>query len=99
MQNEKRSGKARRRKHHREGQNGSAASFAWRVEPRRTQLDLRLTKFVGLTRGRVQINFDVYNALNASNVVTLNTNYGPSWLQPTSFLTGRLYEIGGSWSF
>ena len=68
-------------------------------EPRRTQLDLRLTKFVGLPRGRVQLHLDVYNTLNASNVVTLNTNYGPSWLQPTSFLTGRLYEIGAQWSF
>jgi hypothetical protein len=68
-------------------------------EPRRTQLDFRLTKFIGLPRGRLQINFDVYNALNASDVVTLNTNYGPSWLQPTSFLPGRLYEIGGQWSF
>ena len=68
-------------------------------EPRRTQMDLRFTKFVRLTRGQLQLNLDVYNALNASNVVTLNTNYGPSWLQPTSFLTGRLYEIGMQWSF
>src|SRR5439155_21532954 len=68
-------------------------------EPRRTQLDLRLTKFIRLTRARFQVNLDVYNALNASDVVTLNTNYGLSWLQPTSFLTGRLYEIGVQWSF
>src|SRR5437762_11125946 len=39
-------------------------------EPRRTQLDLRLTKFLGLSRGRLQLNLDVYNALNASDVVT-----------------------------
>ena len=68
-------------------------------EPRRTQVDMRLTKFLTLPRGRLQLNFDVYNTLNASNVVTLNTNYGPSWLQPTSFLPGRLYEVGGQWSF
>ena len=68
-------------------------------EPRRTQLDLRLTKAIRLTRARFQVNLDVYNALNASNVVTLNTNYGPSWLQPTSFLTGRLYEIGVQWTY
>jgi hypothetical protein len=68
-------------------------------EPRRTQLNLRLTKFLRLPRGRLQVNLDVYNALNASDVVTLNTNYGPSWLQPTSFLTGRLYEFGAQWSF
>ena len=69
-------------------------------EPRRTQLDLRLTKFLKLApRGRLQLNFDVYNALNASDVLTLNTNYGPSWLQPTSFLAGRLIELSGTWSF
>jgi hypothetical protein len=68
-------------------------------EPRRTQLDVRLTKFLTLPHGRLQINFDVYNTLNASDVVTLNTNYGASWLQPTSFLPGRLYELGGQWTF
>ena len=68
-------------------------------EPRRTQLDLRLTKFLTLPRGRLQVNFDIYNTLNASDVVTLNTNFGPSWLQPTSFLPGRLYEVGAQWSF
>ena len=68
-------------------------------EDRRTQIDLRLTKFVRLSRGRVQLNFDVYNALNASNVLTINTNYGPSWLQPTSFLPGRLFELSGQLSF
>jgi hypothetical protein len=69
-------------------------------EDRRTQVDLRLTKFVRLVpRGRVQLNFDVYNILNASNVLTINTNYGPSWLQPTSFLPGRLFELSGQLSF
>jgi len=68
-------------------------------EDRRTQIDLRLTKFVRIPRGRVQLNFDVYNALNASNVLTINTNYGPSWLQPTSFLPGRLFELSGQLSF
>ena len=57
------------------------------------------TKFLTLPRGRLQVNFDIYNTLNASDVVTLNTNYGPSWLQPTSFLPGRLYAVGGQWSF
>ena len=68
-------------------------------EDRRTQIDLRLTKFVRLPRGRVQLNFDVYNALNAGNVLTINTNYGPNWLQPTSFLPGRLFELSGQLSF
>lgn len=69
-------------------------------EPRRTQIDLRLTKFLNLApRARLQLNFDVYNALNASDVLTLNTNYGPSWLQPTSFLPGRLFELSAQLAF
>lgn len=72
-------------------------------EPRRTQVDLRLTKFLNLAprapRGRLQLNFDIYNALNVSDVLTLNTNFGPSWLQPTSFLPGRLFELSAQLTF
>ena len=47
----------------------------------------------------MQLNLDVYNLLSASDVLTLNTIYGPNWLQPTSFLPGRLFEMSGQLSF
>ena len=31
---------------------------------------------------RLQANLDLYNALNGSTVLGVNSNYGPSWLEP-----------------
>ena len=63
-------------------------------EPRRTQVDLRLSKTVKLTaKLRSKFNLDVYNVTNNNGVVTLNTVYsstanvaGGTWLKPTKVL-------------
>jgi hypothetical protein len=76
-------------------------------EDRRTQLDLRLSKTFRLTgRVRLKANLDVYNVLNASSVMAINTTYGPNWLRPVAdsytggaVLDGRLFEIGGRLTF
>ena len=75
-------------------------------EPRRTQIDLRLTKVFQLSgRIRVRANLDLYNALNDGSVVNPNTNFGSSWLQPTGgFFTGgladgRLLQFSGQLTF
>ena len=73
-------------------------------EDRRTQLDLRFSKFFRFTPTlRLQANVDVYNALNASDVNIVNGVYGPKWLMPVNdaysggaILTGRLVEF--SWT-
>jgi hypothetical protein len=77
--------------------------------PRRTQLDLRLTKTIRLgPKARLQANVDIYNALNGSSLVAANSTYGPSWLQPASdnaiggvdpILPGRLFQFGGRVTF
>jgi hypothetical protein len=76
---------------------------------RRTQLDVRLTKDVRLaSKGRLQAILDVYNVLNASTVLAVNSTYGPAWQRPVSdnsiggvdpVLPGRLIQIGGRFSF
>ena len=75
-------------------------------EPRRTQIDLRVTKVFQLSgRVRVRANLDLYNALNDGSVVNPNTNFGASWLQPTGgFFTGgladgRLLQFSGQLTF
>lgn len=75
-------------------------------EPRRTQLDLRVTKAFALSgRVRLRANLDLYNALNDGSVVNPNTNFGASWLQPTGgFFTGgladgRLLQFSGQLTF
>jgi hypothetical protein len=79
-------------------------------EPRRTQLDLRLSKVLKLgPRVRLQANVDIYNALNASSVLGVNSRYGPRWLQPAtasaliqsvdSIMSGRLFHLGATMTF
>lgn len=72
--------------------------------PRRTQLDVRLTKTLRLRKVRVQANVDVYNALNSSAIVAINSTYGPAWQRPVSdnlvggvdpIVPGRLVQFGG----
>jgi hypothetical protein len=76
---------------------------------RRTQLDVRLTKVFRLgSKARLQAIVDVYNVLNASTVLAVNTAYGPAWQRPVSdnaiggvdpVLPGRLVQFGGQFTF
>jgi len=65
-----------------------------KFEGRINQLDLRLTKFFRVKGGRIQAMFDVYNAFNASPILSSNETYGSDWLQPTEILAGRLFKFG-----
>jgi hypothetical protein len=77
-------------------------------KPRRTQLDLRLSKtFPVGASAQVQTNLDVYNVLNSSALLNLNETYGPRWQLPVgaaatgneAMLWGRLVQISGRFSF
>jgi hypothetical protein len=75
-------------------------------EPRRTQLDLRLTKVFTLrARTRLRANLDLYNVLNDGSVVQINNNYGASWRAPVGgaftggLADGRLIQVGGQLIF
>ena len=79
-----------------------------RFEPRFTQVDLRITKILTLgSRTRLHLNADLYNALNASSVLVVNSTYGPSCLQPgntvtgstAAYMPGRLLHIGTELTF
>jgi hypothetical protein len=58
------------------------------------QLDVRLTRTFRLGRP-VRIGTDIFNALNASPILSYNNAYTPGgqWLLPTSALTGRTIRI------
>jgi hypothetical protein len=71
-------------------------------EDRINQVDVRLTKIIPLggERGRrLEAHFDLYNALNASPVLGVNTRYGPTWLRPIQILDGRLFKVAAQLSF
>ncbi|MBI2185655.1 MAG: TonB-dependent receptor [Acidobacteria bacterium] len=69
-------------------------------EPRLQQLDLRFSRAIPLggTR-RLRADIDVYNVFNASNVLSINTTYGPGWLDVRQILGGRLVRLGGQFDF
>ena len=69
-------------------------------ESRLQQVDLRFSRVFGLGGSRrLRGNFDVYNVLNASNVLNMNTQYGPSWTNVTQILSGRLLRIGAQFDW
>ena len=70
-----------------------------RFEERINQLDLRLTRSFRFGRSRLQAMFDLYNVLNASPILAINTRYGPEWLRPLQVLDARLFKLGVQMNF
>jgi hypothetical protein len=64
------------------------------------QIDFRASKIFSLGAGRrLQANLDLYNAGNASSILSINTTYGSNWLRPTGILQGRLLKFGAQFDF
>ena len=68
-------------------------------EKRINQLDVRLTKIIRIGRYRLEGQFDVYNAFNASPILSVNNTYGPAWLRPIQILDGRIVKFGMELNF
>ena len=69
-------------------------------DDRLTRLDVRLAKRIAITqRMRLQANFNIYNVFNGSASSTLNTNYGPLWLQPSLLQDGRMVQFSANMTF
>lgn len=66
---------------------------------RLNQVDVRLAKTFRRGRSRIEAQFDVYNVLNGSTVLTQNTRYGPTWLRPIQILEGRFIKFGAQLTF
>jgi carboxypeptidase family protein/TonB-dependent receptor-like protein len=64
-----------------------------------TQLDVRFGKLFQVQRTRVHATVDIFNLMNSSAILSLNTTFGPSWLFPTQILQGRLVKIGAQVDF
>ena len=57
-------------------------------EGRRTELDLRLTKFIKLgSRMRLQANLDIYNVVNNLPILAIVTAWGPNWRKPNNIVS------------
>jgi hypothetical protein len=68
-------------------------------EDRIQQVDFRFSRSFTIRGIRVEPQFDVYNALNASPILAVNNNYGQAWRVPTQILAGRLLKVGFQMTF
>jgi hypothetical protein len=59
---------------------------------RTNQLDLRFSKILRYGRTRATTGVDIYNALNASSVMSLNNAFA-NWQQPQSILPARFAKV------
>jgi len=68
---------------------------------RYTQVDVRIGKSVQVGTSRVALNLDMFNALNADSVLSVNNTFGGArpWLSPQSIMQGRLLKISGQLDF
>ena len=65
-----------------------------------TQVDVRLGKAFRVQSSRIQATMDVFNVLNSSGILSLNTTFGgTNWLAPTQILQGRLIKFGAQIEF
>jgi hypothetical protein len=70
-----------------------------RYEDRLQQLDLRFTRLFRLERITLRGNFDIYNVLNGSAILSENTGYGLQWLTPYETMGGRLFKFSAQFEF
>ena len=65
------------------------------------QLDLNVTKTIKFGRASIQPKFDLFNVLNIAPVYGVRSlNYGTaSYLQPSSILNGRVFQLGAILKF
>jgi hypothetical protein len=64
-------------------------------------LDFRVAKVLRFGRSRSVLALELYNALNASSVLTYNNAFVPggTWLQPLTILTPRFVKIAAEIDF
>jgi hypothetical protein len=68
-------------------------------EDRIQQVDFRFSRLFRLGGKRIEPQFDIYNAFNASPILAVNNTYGAQWRTPTQILSGRLLKLGFQMNF
>ena len=68
-------------------------------EDRINQFDVRFSKVFRVGGTRIEGLFDIYNAFNASSILSQNGTYGGSWLKPVQVLDGRIVKFGAQLTF
>jgi hypothetical protein len=61
---------------------------------RRNQIDIRLSKRVTVGRTALSGQFDIFNLLNSSTILSQTETFGSALGRPTAILQGRLFALG-----
>ena len=61
---------------------------------RLNQLDFRVSRRFTVSRTQLQASVDVFNALNGSAPIGINTTFGGAWQRPTQILLARFVKFG-----
>jgi hypothetical protein len=68
----------------------------------RHAFDLRLAKLFQLSRYRLQLNADIYNALNSNGISAINTTFSTNnsrWMNATGIQDPRQFQISAQFQF
>ena len=60
---------------------------------------MRLSKKVRVNRVELQGQFDIFNLLNASTILSETEQFGSALGRPTAILQGRLFALGMQLNF
>ena len=63
------------------------------------QLDFRVSKLLSFGGARARVNFDLYNALNGSAILGLNSTYGSDWQAADQILVARFLKFSMQFDF
>jgi hypothetical protein len=63
-------------------------------EGRNSQLNLRLGKIFRVGKVRMEPQLDIFNLLNANQVLVMTTRYGAAWQNANSILAPRVFKMG-----
>jgi hypothetical protein len=63
-------------------------------EGRGTQIDFRVSRRFVLNGARIEPQFNVFNLMNANDVLSMTTRYGPAWQNVTGVLPPRMVKLG-----
>ncbi|MDO8681386.1 MAG: carboxypeptidase-like regulatory domain-containing protein [Acidobacteriota bacterium] len=66
---------------------------------RRNQIDVRMAKRFKVKGGELQGQFDVFNLLNSSTILSQTETFGSALGRPTAILQGRLFALGMQLNF
>lgn len=64
------------------------------VEGRNRTVSVRFNRRFEWRNTRIEPQIDVYNLLNANDVLVINTRYGPAWQNVSNVLSPRLVKFG-----